>query len=98
MFAPIVKPVLLTVVGFHLAEVPSITGHPYVSPYEELKLKPRRLRPMPESADRMPYANPTALASGGFPDGSSSLPRMTRAKPGGWRRGTCGAGRAEGAP
>jgi peptide/nickel transport system substrate-binding protein len=41
MFAPIVEPALLTGVGPRLAEVPTITGHPYLSPYEDLKLKAR---------------------------------------------------------
>jgi peptide/nickel transport system substrate-binding protein len=39
MFAPIVEPALLTGVGSRLAEIPTLTGHPYVSPYEDLKLK-----------------------------------------------------------
>jgi len=41
MFAPLVEPPLLSGVGSRLAEVPTIPGHPFVSPYEELKLKPR---------------------------------------------------------
>ncbi|HYB40900.1 MAG TPA: ABC transporter substrate-binding protein [Candidatus Methylomirabilis sp.] len=41
MFAPIVEPALLTGVGPRLAEIPTITGHPYFSPYEDLKLKSR---------------------------------------------------------
>jgi peptide/nickel transport system substrate-binding protein len=41
MFAPIVEPVLLTGLGPRVAEPPTITGHPYLSPYEELKLKGR---------------------------------------------------------
>jgi peptide/nickel transport system substrate-binding protein len=41
MFAPIVEPALLTGGGPRLAEVPTITGHPYLSPYEDLKLKAR---------------------------------------------------------
>ena len=41
MFAPLVEPPLLSGVGSRLAEVPSIPGHPFVSPYEDLKLKPR---------------------------------------------------------
>jgi peptide/nickel transport system substrate-binding protein len=41
MFAPLVEPPLLSGVGSRLAEVPSIPGHPFVSPYEELKLKAR---------------------------------------------------------
>jgi peptide/nickel transport system substrate-binding protein len=39
MFAPIVEPALLIGVGPRLAEMPTITGHPYLSPYEDLKLK-----------------------------------------------------------
>ena len=39
MFAPIVEPPLLTGVGPRLAEVPTIPGHPYLSPYEDLRLK-----------------------------------------------------------
>jgi peptide/nickel transport system substrate-binding protein len=41
MFAPIVEPPLLSGVTARLAEVPTIPGHPYVSPYEDLRLKPR---------------------------------------------------------
>ena len=41
MFAPLVEPPLLSGVGGRLAEVPTIPGHPFVSPYEELKLKAR---------------------------------------------------------
>jgi peptide/nickel transport system substrate-binding protein len=41
MFAPIVEQASLTGVGPRLAEVPTITGHPFVSPYEDLKLKGR---------------------------------------------------------
>ena len=41
MFAPIVEPALLTGIGSRLAEPPTIIGHPYLSPYEDLKLKPR---------------------------------------------------------
>jgi peptide/nickel transport system substrate-binding protein len=41
MFAPIVEPAFLTGVGPRLAELPTITGHPYLSPYEDLKLKGR---------------------------------------------------------
>jgi peptide/nickel transport system substrate-binding protein len=41
MFAPIVEPALLTGLGSRVADVPTITGHPYVSPYEDLKLKGR---------------------------------------------------------
>ena len=36
-----VEPALLTGVGPRLAELPTITGHPYISPYEDLKLKGR---------------------------------------------------------
>jgi peptide/nickel transport system substrate-binding protein len=39
MFAPIVEPPLLTGVGPRLASVPTIPGHPYLSPYEDLRLK-----------------------------------------------------------
>ncbi len=39
MFAPILEPVLLSGVGLRVGELPTITGHPYVSPYEDLKLK-----------------------------------------------------------
>ena len=41
MFMPIVQPPLLTGVTARLAEVPTIPGHPYVSPYEDLRLKAR---------------------------------------------------------
>ncbi len=41
MFAPIVEPALLTGVGPRMADIPTITGHPYLSPYEDLKLKGR---------------------------------------------------------
>jgi peptide/nickel transport system substrate-binding protein len=41
MFAPIVEPALLTGVGPRVAEVPTIAGHPYISPYEDLKLAAR---------------------------------------------------------
>jgi peptide/nickel transport system substrate-binding protein len=41
MFAPLVEPPLLSGVGSRLAEVPTIPGHPFVSPYEDLKLKAR---------------------------------------------------------
>jgi peptide/nickel transport system substrate-binding protein len=41
MFAPIVEPALLIGVGARLAEMPTIAGHPYLSPYEDLKLKGR---------------------------------------------------------
>ena len=43
MFAPIVEQAALTGVGPRVAEVPTITGHPFVSPYEDLALK----RPSP---------------------------------------------------
>ena len=39
MFAPIVGQAGLIGVGPRLAEVPTITGHPFVSPYEDLRLK-----------------------------------------------------------
>jgi len=40
MFAPIVEQAGLIGVGPRLAEVPSITGQPFISPYEEdLRLK-----------------------------------------------------------
>jgi ABC-type transport system substrate-binding protein len=39
MFAPIVEQAGLIGVGPRLAEVPSITGHPFISPYEDLRLK-----------------------------------------------------------
>ena len=39
MFAPVVEQAALTGVGSRLAEVPHIVGHPFVSPYEDLKLK-----------------------------------------------------------
>src|SRR6267378_7743418 len=39
MFAPIVEPAFLTGVGPRVGELPTITGHPYISPYEDLKLK-----------------------------------------------------------
>src|SRR2546426_4751638 len=41
MFAPIMEPALLIGVGSRLAELPTIAGHPYLSPYEDLKLKGR---------------------------------------------------------
>jgi len=41
MFAPIIEPAFLTGVGARIAEAPTITGHPYLSPYEDLKLKGR---------------------------------------------------------
>jgi peptide/nickel transport system substrate-binding protein len=39
MFAPVVEPPLLTGVGARVAETPTITGHPYLSPYEDLRLR-----------------------------------------------------------
>jgi peptide/nickel transport system substrate-binding protein len=39
MFAPIVEQAGLIGVGPRLAEVPTITGHPFISPYEDLRLK-----------------------------------------------------------
>ena len=39
MLAPIVEQAGLIGVGPRLAEVPSITGHPFISPYEDLRLK-----------------------------------------------------------
>jgi peptide/nickel transport system substrate-binding protein len=41
MFAPIVEPALLTGIGPRIGDVPTIAGHPYVSPYEDLKIKGR---------------------------------------------------------
>jgi peptide/nickel transport system substrate-binding protein len=41
MFGPIVEPVFLTGSGARVAELPSIPGHPFPSPYEDLKLKGR---------------------------------------------------------
>ena len=41
MFAPILEPAFLSGVGSRMAELPTITGHPYLSPYEDLKLKGR---------------------------------------------------------
>ena len=41
MFAPIVEQAVLTGVGPHVAETPIITGHPFISPYEDLRLKGR---------------------------------------------------------
>src|SRR6266850_1339271 len=41
MFASIVEPAFLTGAGSRMAELPTITGHPYLSPYEDLKLKGR---------------------------------------------------------
>jgi len=41
MFAPIVEQAVLTGVGPHVAKVPTITGHPFISPYEDLRLKGR---------------------------------------------------------
>ncbi|MCM3876818.1 MAG: ABC transporter substrate-binding protein [Thermoanaerobaculia bacterium] len=39
MFAPIVEAAAMIGVGPRMAEVPTITGHPFISPYEDLKLK-----------------------------------------------------------
>ena len=39
MFAPIVEQAALTGVGPRVAEAPTITGHPFLSPYEDLRLK-----------------------------------------------------------
>ena len=39
MFAPIVEQAVLTGVGPRVAEVPTIIGHPFISPYENLRLK-----------------------------------------------------------
>jgi len=39
MFAPVIEQAALTGVGPRVAEVPSVTGHAFVSPYEDLKLK-----------------------------------------------------------
>ena len=39
MFAPIIEQAALTGVGPRLAEVPTITGHAFISPYEDLRLK-----------------------------------------------------------
>jgi peptide/nickel transport system substrate-binding protein len=39
MFAPILEPAVLTGVEPRLAEEPTIPGHPYFSPYEDLKLR-----------------------------------------------------------
>ena len=39
MFAPVVEQATLTGVGPRVAEVPTIAGHPFISPYEDLKLK-----------------------------------------------------------
>ena len=41
MFAPILEPAFLIGVGPRMGEVPTIAGHPYFSPYEDLKLKGR---------------------------------------------------------
>jgi peptide/nickel transport system substrate-binding protein len=41
MYAPIVEQAVLTGVGPRVAEVPMITGHPFISPYEDLRLKGR---------------------------------------------------------
>jgi peptide/nickel transport system substrate-binding protein len=39
MFAPIVEQAALTGVGPRVAEAPIITGHPFISPYEDLRLR-----------------------------------------------------------
>ena len=39
MFAPILEPPLLIGIGSRLGEAPTIPGHPYLSPYEDLKLR-----------------------------------------------------------
>ena len=39
MFAPVVEQAALTGVGPRVAEAPTITGHPFLSPYEDLRLK-----------------------------------------------------------
>lgn len=39
MFAPIVELPLLIGIGSRLGEAPTIPGHPYLSPYEDLKLR-----------------------------------------------------------
>jgi peptide/nickel transport system substrate-binding protein len=39
MFAPIIEPALISGVGPRVAEAPTIPGHPYLSPYEDIKLK-----------------------------------------------------------
>jgi peptide/nickel transport system substrate-binding protein len=41
MFAPIVEPAFVSGVGTRLVEPPTITGHPYFSPYEDLKVTTR---------------------------------------------------------
>ena len=41
MFAPVIEPAFLSGVGPRLAELPTIAGHPYFSPYEDLRLKGR---------------------------------------------------------
>ena len=39
MFAPVVEQAALTGIGPRVAEAPTITGHPFLSPYEDLRLK-----------------------------------------------------------
>ena len=39
MLAPIIEPALISGVGSRVAEAPTIPGHPYLSPYEDIKLK-----------------------------------------------------------
>ena len=41
MFAPILEPAFLSGVGSRMGELPTIAGHPYLSPYEDLTLKGR---------------------------------------------------------
>jgi peptide/nickel transport system substrate-binding protein len=41
MFAPVVEPPVLSGIGGRLAEAPTIPGHPYISPYEDIRLKAR---------------------------------------------------------
>ena len=39
MFAPVIEQAGLTGESGRLAEAPTITGHPFISPYEDLRLK-----------------------------------------------------------
>ena len=39
MFAPILEPAFLIGVGSRMEEVPTIAGHPYFAPSEDLTLK-----------------------------------------------------------
>jgi hypothetical protein len=41
VFAPILEPIMLAGIGPRPAELPTIAGHPYFSPYEDLKLRGR---------------------------------------------------------